>query len=361
MTTKRISQDTLTSGEYSPKHWMELRREIMDNFSNTEKWREAYDKFFLLRIETRFIKPVKLIINSISPDESKSGEGFTITAILCILIEYLQAYYEGCNYTTGEPKLYEYKSSKAMFKNFFTMHEPFKTYFSPSDAEQFYDEVRCGLLHEAATKGNSKIHANKAGLLLEKSDEGFILDRDALLAALEDYLDHYRKVLLFDDNLKKNFFRKIDALNGIEREFYFAYGSNLLKDRFEIERQIFVHTCHKAMLIGYKLVFNKKSKDTPNISYANLEDQPDEITWGVLYEIDKEDLVRLKRDYEDGYDRRPVKVNVGGRSVPAVTFMSNSICDELPRRSYVQKILTGAEEKGLPADYIEKIRQCSNL
>ena len=101
----------------------------MDNFSNTEKWREAYNNFFLLRIETRFIKPVKLIINSISPDESKSGEGFTITAILCILIEYLQAYYEGCNYTTGEPKLYEYKSSKAMFKNFLTMHEPFKTFF----------------------------------------------------------------------------------------------------------------------------------------------------------------------------------------------------------------------------------------
>ena len=115
------------------------------------------------------------------------------------------------------------------------------------------------------------------------------------------------------------------------------------------------------MLIGYKLVFNKKSTSNPNISYANLADQPDDITWGVLYEIDKEDFVRLERDYEDGYKQQPVKVNVCGRAVDAVTFISDITCNAPPGKSYIQRILTGAEEKGLPADYIEKIRQCSNL
>ena len=359
MAKRTIPQDTRTSGEYGPKDWKKLRQKIMNDSSNVENWREAFDLFFRYRIESRFLKPVRVISQSIA--SLKAGEGFTITAILCILIEYLQAYYEGLVYTTGESSLYEYHSSKDLFRRFLTSHEPFKDKFSQEDAKRFYDDVRCGVLHEGATKGNAKIRAEKGGLLIEKTGDGFIIYRNALLAALESHIENYRAELLKSETLKTNFFRKVDELNGISRELYFAYGSNLLKDQFEVERRMFVYTWRVAKLDDYQITFNKKSRSDPSVSFANLAKQKGQTTWGVLYEMDGEDLDRLTHEYEKGYDRRDVKVTVSKKMCQAVTFISRSTCDAPPSRSYVEKILAGAIEKGLLSDYIEKVRSIANL
>lgn len=332
----------------------------MDDFPNDAKWGEAFEKFFLQRVNTRFLNPAKLIARKI--DSPKSGEGFTITAILCILIEYLQAYYEGCVYTTSkEPNLYEYSSSKALFVNFLTGHAPFKADFSKKDAERFYDDIRCGLLHEAATKGDAKIKALGEGALLEKSADGFVINRDALLTALEEYIRRYQEELLADASLRINFLRKIDELNGVGRVLYFAYGSNLFKEQFEVERGVFVHTSQTALLNDFKLVFNKKSTVDRSVSFANLAAIQGETTWGVLYEIDSDDFERLGRVYERGYNRKDICVGINARQCRAVTFISDSLCDAAPSRNYFDRIIRGASEKGLPLEYIEKIRRESGL
>lgn len=356
MAKKNVPEDVRTSGDFSPKDWKVLRRQIMDDFLCPEKWGAAYDKFFLHRINTRFLNPARLIARNTG--SHKSGEGFTITAILCILIEYLQAYYEGCVYTTSDaPNLYEYNRSRALFVNFLTGHAPFKADFSKKDAERFYDDVRCGLLHEAATKGDAKIKALGASALLQKGVDGFVINRDALLTALEEYIRRYQEVLFADAALRINFLRKIDELNGVGRVQYFAYGSNLLKEQFEVERGVFVHTSQIARLSDFKLVFNKKSTVDRSVSFANLAAKQGETTWGVLYEIDIDDFERLGRVDERGYNRKDICVGIEARQCRAVTFISSSLCDAVPSRNYVGRIIRGAAEKGLPRDYIEKIRQ----
>ncbi len=347
---KNIFPNTRTSGEYNTEDWKELRRKIMDDFSSSEKWCDAFDKFFRNRIESRFLKPIEVIIKNI--DSPKSGEGFAVTAILCILIEYLQAYYEGCIYTTSDhPNLYEYNSSNDLFRNFLIGHEPFKKEFKKTEADKFYNNVRCGLLHEAATKEDTKIRAEKDGLLLEKGSDGFIIYRNTLLKSLIAYLDKYREELIERDYLKVNFFRKIDELNGIKRELYFAYDCNMLKTKFEDESRMFVHTWHVARLDNYRFVFNKKNA----ISYATIEGQPGEVTWGVIYEIDKDDLNKRKSDYEGYAYHRHVKVTIDGNQVDAGTFISQNRRNNPHCHCDVKNILSGAEEKGLPTDYLEKI------
>jgi Gamma-glutamyl cyclotransferase, AIG2-like len=305
MAKKTIPIYTRTSGSKTADDWMCFRERLKEDFQNEDLWLEAYKVFFLERIESRFLAPVRLIKDNTDPE--RIGAGFAIVAILCILMEHLQAFYEGVIYTTGgDQRLCEYRSSKDLFRQFLTTHEPFKSAFDKKDAERFYDDVRCGLLHEAATKGDAKIRKQRVSLtstIFENNQEGFIVYRNSLLTSLETYLDTYKTNALHDELLRSNLFRKLDELNGVHREFYFAYGSNLLSQQLISERNIFVHLWRVGRLDGYKITFNKKSTITNN-TYANIEaTEGSSAVWGVVFEMDDADLDRLSR-YENGYDRK---------------------------------------------------------
>jgi hypothetical protein len=345
---QRIADKTRTSGEYSRADWIALRKMIIGDFDNHTLWDLAFQDYFVHRINSRFLNPIK-IVEKHTPTQ-KRGEGFTITAVMCILIEYFQAYREGCIYTPGEPGLYEYKSSKKLFKDFLTTNDPFKFEFSDSKAARFYDDVRCGLLHEATTKGNATIMAKGGSSILTTSESEFIVHRDVLLKQLERYLEMYKGEFKSDNQLKINFFRKVDELNGIRRKLYLAYGSNLLKQQFEVERKVFVHTCCPARLNGFRLVFNKKSGKDATISFANLVRDKNETTLGVVYEIDEETFERLHCNYEKGYDPKVADILVGDVKTKAYTFISQNTCDARPTPAYVERILEGATEKGLPPE-----------
>jgi hypothetical protein len=67
--------------------------------------------------------------------------GFAILAIDCLLIETLAAFVEGLETTDGK--------SKATFCTFLTTRPKFKATFTFDIAKQFYEEFRCGILHQA--------------------------------------------------------------------------------------------------------------------------------------------------------------------------------------------------------------------
>jgi len=118
---------------------------LEDNQSNN--WDRAVE-IFKIRIASRYLEPVDLLIkkdNDLSPIDRRYG--FTILAIDCLLIETLQSFREGLTDTNGK--------SKDMFVNFLTRRESFKDYFKKDDAERFYYDFRCGILHQAEIMGDS--------------------------------------------------------------------------------------------------------------------------------------------------------------------------------------------------------------
>ena len=78
-------------------------------------------------------------------------------------------------------------------------------------ALEFYKNVRCGLLHEAHTKGGWTIWAKSPeGAIVNKDKK--IIYRDNFKKAFNVYIDCYGKKLLTDTDLQKAFIRKFDFI-----------------------------------------------------------------------------------------------------------------------------------------------------
>jgi len=133
--------------------------------------------------------------------------------------------------------------------------------------------------------------------------------------------------------------------------FYFAYGSNMLSSRI-ISRIASAQYREKAILHGWRVIFNKKSKD--GSCKANLVYSPDIMTWGCLYQINNNDLHILDK-FEDGYTRTTVQVQTDDAEiVEATTYISDLTSDNpVAYDSYKQMVILGAKEHNLPSEYID--------
>ena len=131
---------------------------------------------------------------------------------------------------------------------------------------------------------------------------------------------------------------------------YFAYGSNMSSKRLR-SRVTSAELIDPAFLKDVRMLTNKRSKD--GSGKANLVESPGDVTWGVLYEIDVQDLDTLDK-VESEYDRVTLKVwKPDGNVVKAVMYISTNLTDD-PRAYewYKEFILAGAKESNLPKDYI---------
>ena len=205
---------TKIAGYKTNDQWNEFQKYLIPG-ENEKLWREAYQDYFFERIKLRYFDPIK----QIAANPVFKGEGFSITAILCTLVEFLEATRQGKDYKywrRGMPALgkYEYYESKKYFTNFLRDQSPFDKYFKDKNTRSnFYEGVRCGLLHEARTKNGWKIRfAGK-----EKSDE--IIDTgkklvywDNLRTAFDEYLNIYKEELASNKELQKAFLRKFNSL-----------------------------------------------------------------------------------------------------------------------------------------------------
>jgi hypothetical protein len=306
-----------------------------------------------------------------------SGEGFAAVALQCILVEFLEAFYQGKIYSPPSGKDIErrarilgldkaqlkyhlqpneYRSSSKLFKSFLKNREPFKDFHVTSDlADGFYSNIRCGLLHEAATKEDSIIKNRKEDFPFEKRNRrNLILYRTNFQKHLKSYIANYRNQLLESEELKKALIRKMDDLCQIRRIYYFAYGSNLLKERLKNRIRIY-HEHHKGFIKNHSLIFNKRSID--KTSKANIEYRKGCNVWGVCYEIDPEGFDKLAK-IEKGYEIKEIAVflqNDEAKFIVANTFISSDLSKNPPAKEYVDLIVRGAKEHDLPDDYIRQI------
>ena len=214
-------------GRQTIQDWIDIRTKIIATPSTKSNWQSAID-LLELRLETRYFRPIERILNM----RITTGEGFAVMTLVCSLVEFLQSCYEGKTFVLNAKETkYEYWYSGEKFKAFLTSHDPFKTIFSkpvskPDNkikifADDFYSNVRCSLLHEAATKNNWIIKTSKSSSdksCVDISNENSkIIYRDNFVDAVKEFIKTYKKEILSDKrnggiSIRENFARKIDSL-----------------------------------------------------------------------------------------------------------------------------------------------------
>jgi hypothetical protein len=207
-----MQDDTKIAGKKTVSDWKHLRSEIQTDPPDNEVWEKAYG-FFYERLETRYFAPIQAI-QSMQRDE---GEGFAIMAIVCSLIEFLEATHKGTHYVHRNPNTnnYEYNNSKQYFIDFLSRAEV-AARLPLTNPGGFYSEVRCGLLHEAMTKGDWVIKARSSNSVYKVEGLLHIIYRDNFTTALEDYLrDDYKNKLLNETDVQQAFIRKMNIVAGL--------------------------------------------------------------------------------------------------------------------------------------------------
>jgi hypothetical protein len=137
---------------------------------------------------------------------------------------------------------------------------------------------------------------------------------------------------------------------------YFAYGSNM--SSAQLRAWDTAHRClGAAELRDHRLAFLRRSvrwkAGAADIVYA-----PGESVWGVLWELPlgaRE--LDLKESAGDAYRRRPVEVHVDGAPVTAMAYevIDKAPTELQPRREYVQLMVEGAREHGLPSAWLKRL------
>jgi hypothetical protein len=122
-----------------------------------------------------------------------------------------------------------------------------------------------------------------------------------------------------------------------------------------------------ARLVNHRLWFPRFSRAW-NCATAGVEPHPGSAVWGVLYEIQPNDIPVL--NYHEGYDPQgPVAANkrvlrevtvlrlAGSEPVKAMTYfaMADGTTD-LPSEAYMQAIIDGAIYHGLPKAYLAALQ-----
>ncbi|RXN05196.1 gamma-glutamylcyclotransferase-like protein [Labeo rohita] len=134
---------------------------------------------------------------------------------------------------------------------------------------------------------------------------------------------------------------------------YFAYGSNLLKERLQLKN---------PSATDYKLVFgNHKGLASQRWhgGVATIEHSLGDEVWGVVWRMNMSDLDSL--DSQENVKMgtySPVEVNVSTsvQDFSCRTYIMNSCIYAPPSPQYLQVIVMGAKQNGLPEDYQEKLR-----
>ena len=120
-----------------------------------------------------------------------------------------------------------------------------------------------------------------------------------------------------------------------------------------------------ACLYEHVLKFHKKSKDGSGKCDAVKTDISDDVVWGVVFEIDKEKIKILNR-YEgkgSGYEIKEVLlIGDDDKEIKAFTYYATEKDpSKKPYHWYKEHVLRGAQQNGLPSDYIQKIKLIESI
>lgn len=142
---------------------------------------------------------------------------------------------------------------------------------------------------------------------------------------------------------------------------YFAYGSNMSPARLRaVDRTPSAQCVGTARVAGYRLVFDKVGRDGSGKADCERTDARLHVVHGVLFRIADSDRPALDRaeGLGNGYDAFDIRVETDSGSVSALTYLATHKDATLaPFSWYMQHVLNGARQCGLPQAYIAKIER----
>lgn len=141
---------------------------------------------------------------------------------------------------------------------------------------------------------------------------------------------------------------------------YFAYGSNMKTDRLT-SRVGNVKVLGAARLDNYELVFHKPSIDGSMKADAYFTGVPYHFVMGVLFELNDEQLKTLDKVEGAGYERVEIGLDLNGEHVMAHTYIARNIAEGFPYKWYLDIILEGMTEHGLPEHYIDNFKRIKTI
>jgi hypothetical protein len=204
--------DFLIAGKKRVSHWRAFEATLAVG-GDQALWKKAFTDYFHARLLYRYLKPLE----TLQVSGPMRGEGFSIVAIQCSLIEFLESSIQGKSYRyrrNGDPPLgqYEYSNSGSIFESFLMNRAPFDGEFVTQQlAHEFYVSVRCGVLHEARTKNGWTILAkSKTGQVIDATLK--IVYRDNFQSGLLRFVEWYKGELPSRRDLQEALLRKFDSL-----------------------------------------------------------------------------------------------------------------------------------------------------
>jgi hypothetical protein len=203
--------ETYIAGWKTTADWTAFKLTLIPG-SVPELWEAAFSDYFYERMASRYLEPIKVL----QDNGTFQGEGFSIVAIQCSLIEFLESTVQGLSYryrrgNDPKPSPYKYSDSRDLFVQFLTNRQPFAANFTSKTAQDFYASVRCGLLHEARTKNGWTIWAKSPNQTVANTTEKVIYRNDFQIAILQ-FIEWYKTALCSDVRVQEAFVRKFDSL-----------------------------------------------------------------------------------------------------------------------------------------------------
>lgn len=227
-------------------YWVQKRETVKNSYDIDGNWLEIIEKF-KQRIENYYFNPIEIV----KEPQTLNGEGFSILTIQCALIEMFAGFKFGkihkYNKNATDPN-YTYKNAADCFFPFLYSEEIFENHFhkfengnkindEPYSATDFYNKVRCGLMHEARTKGEWVINAKKSYqgdeiifITMDKTNNLISIDRTILNKQLRKYFQAYLNNLSANTiegcRLRRFLARKIDHLYDISADINFDWWND---------------------------------------------------------------------------------------------------------------------------------------
>jgi hypothetical protein len=213
------------------EHWISVKDELKE-YSSTETFEEVY-LIYIERIKNRYFRPIELLRDY---KDSSDGFGFSMVAILCSLIEFLQSTIDGKFHQLSYKD--EFKVKYPILESVGCIHyyggggrnefieflKELNTSFKDNPiyskdydtvAREFYSCVRCALLHDACTSGN--------WIIREQSDKDLILDisnpeekilyRNKFYELIKNKVNcDMKNQFIVDAEFRKNLLKKMDII-----------------------------------------------------------------------------------------------------------------------------------------------------
>lgn len=180
------------SPKYSRDDYHKLKLSLA---SDTCAWKTAVD-IFRDRIQGRYLNQIALLSDDIN------ANGFTIMALNCLLIEALYQFKNGLDKT-------ETRHNREKYSGFLKTMDP-ASFTNGTIAESFYSNIRCGILHSAQTKAETRL-SDREGFTVSVEDGVLVVSVKGISNLVKTHFEEYA-VKLLDVNeidLRNNFIKKM--------------------------------------------------------------------------------------------------------------------------------------------------------